>query len=128
MNYKQIDSIMHEFESYLMIGGATKHSLLAYQINPIKAAMQLLESLTKIEEQQSVMELRSSFLKQTIIDQTKAILENLYEPTVINYCVRQTDINQEKVITYMERHDCYELMETKVMDRVIMQMWDGSID
>ena len=28
----------------------------------------------------------------------------------------------------MERHDSFTLLETKVMDRVILQMWEGSID
>ena len=28
----------------------------------------------------------------------------------------------------MEEHDSFKLLETKIMDRVIRQMWDGSID
>jgi len=50
--------------------------------------MQLLESFTLIEKQTKVMMLRIDTTKQVILDQTKAILESLYEPSVINYCVR----------------------------------------
>ena len=33
-----------------------------------------------------------------------------------------------RVIDYMEQHDSFSLLETKVMDRVIRQMWEGSYD
>lgn len=38
------------------------------------------------------------------------------------------DVFNTRVIDYMERHDSFSLLETKVMDRVIRQMWEGSID
>ena len=50
------------------------------------------------------------------------------EPAVIDYFVRQEDIFNKKVITYMEKHDCFTLMETKVMDGTLKKMWEGSVD
>ena len=71
---------------------------------------------------------RIKLLKQEIIDQTKSILENLYEPAVIDHFVRSVDIFNKRVIDYMEEYDSFSLMETKVMDGAIKKMWTGSID
>jgi hypothetical protein len=40
MNYKQLDIVLHGIESYFTPASG-KQSLLLYQVNPIKAAMQL---------------------------------------------------------------------------------------
>ena len=67
-------------------------------------------------------------LKQTLSEQAKAILQHLFEPSVINYYVRQTDLFDLRVINYMEQHDSFELLETKVIDRIIRQMWESNVD
>ena len=42
MSYKQLNLIVNEIESYVYAkGDSGKTSLLAYQVNPVKAAMQL---------------------------------------------------------------------------------------
>ena len=53
---------------------------------------------------------------------------HLFQPSMIMYCVVEEDLFDNRVIDYMERHDSFSLLETKVMDRVIRQMWEGSID
>ena len=50
MSYKQLNLVVKEIEGYFFAKPESgKYSLLAYQLNPIKAAMQLQELLTKIQ-------------------------------------------------------------------------------
>ena len=72
--------------------------------------------------------LRIKFLKKAIIVQVKSILDNLFMPVNITYFIKQTDIFNTRVIDYLEKHDTFKLFETKVMDRVVREMWNGSID
>ena len=55
-------------------------------------------------------------------------MAHLYQPAVITYFVKEVDIFDTRVIDYMEEHDSFKLLETKIMDRVIRQMWEGSLD
>jgi len=69
MSYKQLNLVVKEIEGYFFAKPESgKYSLLAYQLNPIKAAMQLQELLTKIQEQYPMFKFRLQILKQEIID------------------------------------------------------------
>jgi hypothetical protein len=41
-------------------------------------------------------------LKQSIVEQTKSMLQHLFEPAIINYYVRQVDMFDNRVIDYMD--------------------------
>lgn len=90
--------------------------------------MQLQELLSEMTDRYPEIELRIKFLKRAIIRQVKSILENLFLPVNITYYIKQTDIFNTRVIDYLEKHDTFKLFETKVMDRVVREMWNGSID
>ena len=49
--------------------------------------MQLQEHLSNIQEKYPMFELRLKLLKKDVIDQTKALLEGLYKPTVVSFFV-----------------------------------------
>ena len=90
--------------------------------------MQLQELLSEMTDRYPEIELRIKFLKRSIIRQVKSILENLFLPVNITYYIKQTDIFNTRVIDYLEKHDTFKLFETKVMDRVVREMLNGSID
>ena len=129
LSYQQTESYVTELENYIFAKESpNKFSLLAYQVNPIKAAMQLLNTLIKIQRKFPMFSHRLKLLKVEILDQTKCILENLYLPAVIDCFVKSFDIFNKQIIVYMESYDAFELMETKAMDNVLRKMWSGSTE
>lgn len=58
----------------------------------------------------------------------RSILKNLYFPTEIKAQVRSKDIFETDAMSYMERQDAYELMDTKIMDRIMKELWFSDID
>ncbi len=127
LHYNQLDEFVGFLESNFLNEDPSK-SLLIFQLNPIKAAMQLLDILSKISKKYPLIECRSKLLRKVILEQTRSILQNLFLPIHITYFVKQLDLFNMRVIDYMEQHDSFSLLETKVMDRVIHQMWEGSYD
>ena len=58
----------------------------------------------------------------------QSILKNLYYPTEIKAQVLQKDIFETNAMSYMEKQDAYELMDTKIMDRIMKELWNSDID
>lgn len=90
--------------------------------------MQLQEQLSNIQMKYPMFELRLKMLKKKVIEQSRSLLEGLYNPPVVQHFVTQFDIFGKQIIEYMEEYDTFTLMETKVMDNVLKKMWRGSID
>lgn len=42
--------------------------------------------------------------------------------------MRQKDIFETDAMSYMERMDAYTLMDTKIMDRIMKELWNSDID
>jgi hypothetical protein len=66
----------------------------------------------------------TDFLRKSL----KSILKNLYYPTEIKAQVLQKDIFETNAMSYMEKQDAYELMDTKIMDRIMKELWNSDID
>lgn len=49
-------------------------------------------------------------------------------PTELKISVRRKDFSNHNTLYYMELMDAFELMDTKVMDRIMKEYWNSNID
>ena len=128
MKYKDVDQIISCIEDRFSADNSECLSILTCNLNPIKAAMQLIDVLELIEGQYNVTEFRLNALKDIILGQCKNVLVNLYIPNELKVYVRQIDIFDKDTLHYMEKLDAFTLLETKVMDRIMKEYWHSNLD
>ena len=56
------------------------------------------------------------------------ILVNLYLPTELKILVHRKNLSNHNSLYYMELIDAFQLMDTKVMDRIMKEYWNSDID
>ena len=103
-------------------------SYLTRNLNPIKTSLMLMYFLERIHESYSITELRIKHVSDFLMKSLRSILKNQYFPTEIKAQVRSKDIFETDAMSYMERQDAYELMDTKIMDRIMKELWFSDID
>jgi len=125
--YKQIDRLISTIEYFLMTIEPIE-SYLATNLNPIKTSVLLMDLVLKIYESYAITEFRVNSIKDFLMKSLRYILINLYYPIEIKMQVRQKDIFETDAMSYMERMDAYTLMDTKIMDRIMKELWNSDID
>jgi len=125
--YKQIDRLISTIEYFLMTIEPIE-SYLATNLNPIKTSVLLMDLVLKIYESYAITEFRVNSIKDFLMKSLRYILINLYYPIEIKMQVRQKDIFETDAMSYMERMDAYTLMDTKIMDRIMKDLWNSDID
>jgi len=58
----------------------------------------------------------------------RLILVNFNFPEEIKMMVKRKDYSNKNALAYMEMMDAFQLMGTKIMDRVMKEYWNSSID
>jgi hypothetical protein len=87
-----------------------------------------MDFVSRAESLYSVTEFRVIALVADIKDHLKAILVNIYNPVEIKMQVTQKDIFKINAMSYLEEMDAYTLMDTKIMDRIMKELWHSQID
>ena len=72
--------------------------------------------------------LRTEQLRVVILRQAQSVLQNLFHPEIMKYHMRQVDLMNKNSFYYLERLNCYEILETHIMDRVMLEYWKGDLD
>jgi hypothetical protein len=125
--YKQIDQLVTSLEYYLM-GVEPKDSYLATNLNPIKTSVLIMKFSQRIYDAYAITEFRHNEISNFVRSSLRSILINLYFPLEIKTQVRQKDIFEIDAMSYMESMDAYTLMDTKIMDRIMKELWNSDID
>ena len=126
-DYKQIDRLITVLESFL-INAEPNETYLATNLNPIKTSVLLMDFGQRIYKSYAITEFRVNALRDFVMTSLRSILINLYNPLEIKTQVRQKDIFDVEAMSYMERMDAYQLMDTKIMDRIMKELWNSDID
>jgi hypothetical protein len=126
-SYKQIDRLLSILEKFLL-NSDPKDSYLATNLNPIKTSVLVMDFVLRIHQSYAITEFRVNSLRENLMNSLRSILINLYYPLEIKTQVRQKDIFGVEAMSYMERMDAYTLMDTKIMDRIMKELWNSDID
>ena len=55
-------------------------------------------------------------------------LDNLFYPNDVKQYIYKDDLFNKSALVYMEMYDSYSLLETKILDRIMLQTWKGDVD
>jgi len=72
--------------------------------------------------------MRTGILIDLLTKQCRQILVNLYLPTEMKIMMRRRDYFNRNALHYMEKINAFDLLATKVMDRIMKDYWRSSID
>ena len=82
-----------------------------------------MDYLNRAQELYDVTEFRVTALVDDIKSNLKSILVNIYNPVEIKMQITEKDIFKIDGLSYMETMDAYTLMDTKIMDRIMKELW-----
>lgn len=63
-----------------------------------------------------------------MIEGTREYLQSCYHPTEIRMLVLQNDIFGKNTLSYFEQFDMYKLLETSVIDCIMVDLWNSDVD
>ena len=87
-----------------------------------------MDLVDKLYEQYTITEFRVNSIRDFTMKNLRSILINLYYPIEIKKQVQEKDIFETDAMSYMEKMDAYTLMDTKIMDRIMKELWNSDID
>lgn len=58
----------------------------------------------------------------------RSIFANLYYPLEFEILVSNKDIFDTNALAYMEKMNSYDVMDTKIMDKIMKEYWTSNID
>ena len=97
-------------------------------MNPILTGTRIIHVLFILSERYPASEFRAELLIEMMTVQCRSILVNLYLPIELKISVRRKDLSNRNSLFYMELMDSFQLMDTKVMDRIMKEYWKSNID
>jgi hypothetical protein len=118
--------VLNAYEKH--ITGDLSQTYLVTNVNPILTGTKIINCLFMISERYPVSKFRADGLIDLMSTQCRNILKNLYLPTELKISMRRKDLRNRDSLYYMEMMDAFELMNTKVMDRIMKEYWNSNID
>jgi hypothetical protein len=125
--YYRLDKLLTILEKHLVTCDLVD-SYLHTNINPIKTSVLLMDFCDRIEQAYDITEFRVNSIRDNVRENLGNILRNIYHPAEIKMQVTAQDIFKLDALSYMERMDAYTLMDTKIMDRIMKELWHSDID
>jgi len=101
---------------------------LRFNLNPVKASLQIFSLLKSIEANWKKSQLRTSKLTSLLSENTQKYLGKRYFPHELSRQVVQTDIFGNNALTYFEKFDAYKILETSVIDGIMIDLWNSKLD
>jgi hypothetical protein len=122
----QVEGILNAIEKF--ITGEKQTTYMVTNVNPILAGVKIINILFLLSERYPSCDLRAHILIEKLTDQCRQILVNLYLPTELKIMVRRKDLSNNNALYYMELMDAFQLMDTKVKDRIMKEYWNPAIE
>ena len=124
--HSQTERLLQAIEKFLT--GEKYKTYLVTNVNPILTGVMLINTLNIFADRYPVCEFRANAIVDILEEQCRMILVNLYLPTELKISVRRKDLSNHNSLYYMELMDAFQLMDTKVMDRIMKEYWNSDID
>ena len=101
---------------------------LQLNVNPIKTSLHIISMLKQIEKQWQKSYLRASKLTSILQENTQKFLKTRYFPQELLRQIKQIDIFGKTALTYLEQHDAFKILETNVLDSIMIDLWSSKLD
>jgi hypothetical protein len=126
LKFPQVEGILNAIEKFVC--GDKSNSYAITNVNPILSCIKIIHMLIQMQDRYPHCDLRTKILIDLITVDCRLILVNFNCPAEIKIMVRRKDLSNRNALTYMEMMDAFQLMGTKVMDRIMKEYWNSSID
>ena len=126
LRYEQVERFLNAIEYF--VTGDKQYTYLVTNVNPMLTGVKIINVLFLMSKRFPVSDFRATTLIEIVTLQCQQILVNLYMPNELKISVRRKDLANHNSLYYMELMDCFQLMDTKVMDRIMKDYWNSSID
>lgn len=126
LNFPQVEGILNAIEKFVC--GDKSNSYAITNVNPILSCIKIIHMLIQLQDRYPHCNLRTKILIDLITNDCRGILVNFNCPAEIKIMVRRKDLSNRNALTYMEMMDAFQLMGTKVMDRIMKEYWNSCID
>ena len=80
--YNQIDRLLKVFEKNL-VNTSPEYHYLVTNLNPIKTSVLIMDFLDRIVKSYAITEFRARAIRESVMENLKAVLVNLYNPKEI---------------------------------------------
>ena len=106
----------------------SENGIMICNINPFMVTAAILNFGIKVKAQFPLTVHRIEKYEEELRDCIAALLDNCYEPYLIEKLLNQKDIDGVSPLIIFARHKFYSIMKTDVADRIIMNKWDSKVD
>ena len=126
MNRKIAAWIMKILESVL--NEPASNSVLKKNINPLRVGLMLYRLIDTIQNNFGYSKHTSDLMKELLSEQMRNVLEMYNDPDELMVLVEQTDYEGNDCFWYLDEYDLYNILDSRIMDRVIQKKWTGKYD
>lgn len=126
LKFTHVERLLNAIERF--ITNERSGTYLVTNVNPILTGTRIIHLLFVLSQRYPASEFRAEILIEMMTNQCRSILVNLYLPIELKISVRRKDLSNRNSLYYMELMDSFQLMDTKVMDRIMKEYWKSNID
>lgn len=101
------------------------NSMFARNINPLRLALLLYETIDLVESVRGYYPFTSQLLKSKVLTQIVAMMETYKSPQQLRTIMMVPDHEGRNLFHYFVRHPLYPVLDTGVMDRLVADLWRG---
>ena len=102
--------------------------MLLCNINPFMITASILSLGVEIRKMFPLTEMRIGKYEDTLRELVAGLLDNCYEPVLIEKLLNQKDIDGYSPLFVLAQHKFYSIMKTDVADQIIMNKWNSKVD
>mmetsp|Transcript_27175 Transcript_27175/g.41345 ORF Transcript_27175/g.41345 Transcript_27175/m.41345 type:complete len:374 (-) Transcript_27175:1536-2657(-) len=111
-----------------VLGEPASNSIFRNNINPLRVGLILYRVLSDVQEEYQYSEHSVQLMKDLVSEQLRSTLEMYNDPDELMDMVEQTDYEGNDCFWYLDEYDLYNILDCRIMDRVIQKKWNGKFD
>lgn len=106
----------------------TEKGIMICNINPFMVTAAILNFGVSVKATFPLTKHRIEKYEDDLREAVGDLLDNCYEPYLIEKLLNQKDIDGFSPLYIFSQHKYYSIMKTDVADRIIMNKWDSKVD
>jgi hypothetical protein len=126
LKFRNVDRLLSILE--FRLDEETSMSFVTFNINPLKLIILKIDIIKKIIKNFKINFMRCNKILTMLIDMAKNIINSFKESDELKLVLKQNDLYGRDLLWYISEHGIYEILDTKVMDRILQDFWNSNID
>jgi hypothetical protein len=126
MKKYQAEALMEIFAEVLR--NPANESIFKQNINPLRVGLTLYKLIDDVQTEFNYSTYSSNAMKNLITQQIVKILEIYKDPEEMIPLMERLDIDGKDCFWYMEKYEMFEILDSKIMDKFIIEKWRGRQD